>query len=101
MEQIVQNVDEIQSWVNQPLPDKLTSNNDYMHFIMELISYSHYLLKLSVSMAPSQEISTRGYTKHKAIVIGHVVRLVKLYHGFADHISKGQLELALILVRLI
>lgn len=67
---------------------------------MDLISYTHYLLKISVSMAPNQKTASKGYTKHKAIIAGHFVRLVKLFHGFADNISKGQLELALILVRL-
>ena len=100
MKEIINNVEEIKSWINNPLPAKLESDNDYMHFIMDLISYAHYLLKIGVTMAPDQKTASRGYTKHKAIIAGHFVRLVKLFHGFADNISKGQLELALILVRL-
>lgn len=101
MKEIINNIEEIKSWINKPLPAKLQTNNDYMHFIMELISYTHYLLKISVSMAPNQKTASRGYTKHRAVIAGHFVRLVKLFHGFEDNISKGQLELALILVRLI
>lgn len=101
MQNIILNLDSIKSWINKSLPQKFTSNNDYMRFIMELMSYAHYLLEVSVSMVPNQIVASRGYTKHKAIIVGHQVRLVKLFHGFVDHISKSQVELALIFVRLI
>jgi hypothetical protein len=101
MERIFQNLESIKSWTNKPLPQNFKSNDDYMNFIMDLISYAHYLVKISVSMATNQEKASRGYTKHKAIIIGHQVRLLKLFHGFTDHISKSQLELALIFTRLI
>ncbi len=101
MKKVFQNLESIKSWINKPLPGEFKSNNDYMRFIMELMSYTRYVLKISVSTAPNQEVAKRGYTKHKAIIVGHQVRLVKLFHGFADHISKSQLELALILSRLI
>lgn len=101
MKKVFQNLESIKSWINKPLPEEFKSNNDYMRFIMELMSYAHYVLKISVSTAPNQEVAKRGYTKHKAIIVGHQVRLAKLFHGFAEHISKRQLELALILFRLI
>ncbi|MBN4054723.1 hypothetical protein JYT87_03350 [Nitrospira defluvii] len=101
MEEIIQNVESIKSWNNKPLPEELISNNAYMHYVMELMSYANYLLKLSASTAPNKEVATRGYTKHKAIIVAHQVRLVKLFHGFSYHVSKCELELASILVRLI
>lgn len=101
MKKVFQDLESMKSWINKPVPAEFKSNNDYMRFIMKLMSCTHYLLKISVSMAPNQEVAKRGYTKHKAIVVGHQVRLVKLFHGFTDHFSKKQLELALILVRLI
>lgn len=84
MERIFQNLESIKSWTNKPLPQNLKSNDDYMNFIMDLISYAHYLVKISVSMATNQEKASRGYTKHKAIIIGHQVRLLKLFHGFGE-----------------
>ena len=80
MQNIIQSLYSIKSWINKPLPQEFTSNNDYMRFIMELMSYAHYLLKVSVSMAPNQIVASRGYTKHKAVIVGYQVLLVKLFH---------------------
>ncbi len=101
MKKVFQNLESIKSWIDKPLPSEFQSNSDYMHFIMELMNYSHYLLKIIVSTASNQERAQRGYIKHNAIIVGHQVRLLKLFHGFMEHISKNQLELALIFTRLI
>ncbi len=100
MEKIISNLDSIKTWLNEPIPTQLSSDDDYMRYIMELMSYAHYLIKVSASNAPNKTIAERGYTKHRAIVAGHLVRLVKLYHGFVGHIGKEELELASVMVRL-
>lgn len=101
MKEIIINLKNAKNWLNKPLPPRLSSDNDYMIYVMELMNYAHYLIKVSAAIAPNQVITERGYSKHKAIVVGHVVRLSKLYHGFAYHISKSEVELASIMVRLI
>ena len=100
MKEIIINLKNAKNWLSKPLPPRLSSDNDYMIYVMELMNYAHYLIKVSASIAPNQVITERGYSKHKAIVVGHVVRLSKLYHGFAYHISKSEVELAYIMVRL-
>ncbi len=101
MKEIIINLEKAKYWLKKPLPPRISSDKDYMIYVMELMNYAHYLIKVSASIAPNKVISERGYSKHKAIVVGHVVRLSKLYHGFAYHVSKSEVELAYIMVRLI
>jgi len=101
MEKIIKNLDSVKSWLSKPLPPKRSPDDDYMRYVMEMMSYAHYLIKVSASMAPNQVVAERGYTKHRAIVLGHIVRLVKLYHSFTTHIGKRELQIAYIMVRLI
>lgn len=101
MEKIIKNLDSVKSWLSKPLPPKRSPDDDYMRYVMEMMSYAHYLINVSASMAPNQVVAERGYTKHRAIVVGHIVRLVKLYHSFTTHIGKRELQIAYIMVRLI
>ncbi len=101
METIISNLDNLKMWLSNPFPPEHSSDDDYMHYIMELMSYAHYLIKVSASMSPNEVVAERGYTNRRAIVVGHIVRLVKLYHGFTTHIGKRELQLAYIMVRLI
>lgn len=101
MKEIIINLEKTKYWLKKPLPPRISSDKDYMIYVMELMNHAHYLIKVSASIAPNKVISERGYSKHKAIVVGHVVRLSKLYHGFAYHVSKSEVELAYIMVRLI
>jgi hypothetical protein len=101
MEKIIKNLNSVKAWLSKPLPPKRSPDNDYMHYVMEMMSYANYLIKVSASMAPNQVVAKRGYTKHSAIVVGHIVRLAKLYHSFTTHIGKRQLQIAYIMVRLI
>jgi hypothetical protein len=99
---LLNNLAEIEHWIDAaPNPMSFSSNDDFMGFTVELMNRALYLLKVGVSLAPSQEIAERGYTKHKAIVVGHMVRITKLYEGLLIHVSKRQLELAAIFTRLI
>jgi hypothetical protein len=99
---VLNNLTEIERWMaNAPNPATFRSNDDFMGFTVELMSRALYLLRVGVSLAPSSEIAERGYTKHRAIAIGHMVRITKLYEGLLIHVSKRQLELATIFTRLI
>lgn len=72
-----------------------------MEFLVEAMGRSLYLLRIGVATAPSEKIATHGYTKRHAVVVGHMVRLVKLFDGFYLHTAKRQLELAGVMFRLI
>ncbi len=56
-----------------------------------------YLLGLN----PNNDTNFKGYSKHRAIIVGHMVRMSKLYEGFLMHTEKHQYELAGIFIRLI
>lgn len=102
MEKIISNIAEIDGWIYKaPDPVTFQNNDDFMNFVVVLMNYCLYLLKVSVALAPSSSIANNGFSKHTAIVVGHMVRMTKLYEGFLIHISKGQAELALIFFRLI
>ncbi|MFW9882226.1 MAG: DUF5677 domain-containing protein [Candidatus Thorarchaeota archaeon] len=101
MKRIINNLNEINQWLHKPLPKNLTTNDDFMRHIIDLMNGTNYLLKTGCSLAPSEKISNLGYTKHKAIIVGHMVRLAKLYQGFLQHIAQRELELSAIFCRLI
>ena len=102
MEEIYNNLSNIEEWINSsPEPTSFRDNNDFMNFVVQLMNCSLYLLRLCIALAPTEEISDRGYTKHKAIIVGHMVRIAKLYEGLLIHISSRQLELANVFIRLI
>lgn len=77
------------------------SNDEYMGFAVELMNRALYLLHLGVSLAPTERATDKGYTRNRAIVAGHMVRIAKLYEGFLDHVARRELELAAIFSRLI
>jgi hypothetical protein len=93
---------EIETWVdNAPDPITFHTNDEFMAFIVELMNRCLYLLKLGVTLVPTDETSNKGYVKQKAVLVGHMVRIVKLYEGMLIHTSRRQLELATIFTRLI
>lgn len=99
---LLNNLSEIERWVEAaPDPASFRTNHDFMSYTVELMNRCLYLLRVGISLTPSQEIAERGYTKRKAIVVGHMVRIAKLYEGLLIHISKRQLELAAIFTRLV
>ena len=102
MEKILDNLAKINDWIDKaPDPATFQTNDDFMGFIVELMNSCLYVLKVSAALAPSSSIAHNGFSKFTAIVVGHLVRLTKLYEGFLIHVSKGQSELALIFFRLI
>ena len=102
MDKIMETLSIIEAWVdfNSPLP-VFNTNTAYMKFVVEIMNRCMYLLKLGVRASPDAETAKRGYTKHRAIIVGHMVRLTKLYEGVLIHICSHHRELAHIFFRLI
>ena len=59
-----------------------------------------YLLRTGVALAP-HGAADRGVARNGAIVLGHMVRLMKLYECFLSHATKDHLEICMIFFRLI
>lgn len=99
---IIQNIEHIRAWIkNSPDPRAFKTNNEFMHVYVQIMNYTLYFIRLVISLTKDKESSERGVTKHKAIISGLVVRISKLYDGFAKHIADHELELAAIFSRLI
>ena len=100
MKKIMENLSKIEAWIdfNSP-PPVFDTNTAYMKFAVEIMNRCLSLLKISVASAPDAETAKRGYTKHRAIIVGHMVRLTKLYEGCLIHICSHQFELAHIFFR--
>lgn len=95
---IVDNLKKIEAATSTPLTEFKT-NADFMKAAIELTNYAQYFLNLAISLAGSQLQADRGYTKRRAIIMGHVVRVQKLYDAFRYHASKNQREICSIFVR--
>ena len=102
MDKIMDTLSRIEAWVdfNSP-PPLFNTNTAYMKFAVEIMNRCWYLLKLGVRASPDAETARKGYTKHRAIIVGHMVRLTKLYEGVLIHICSHHQELAHIFFRLI
>ena len=102
MKEIIKNLKKIEKWTdfNSPPPD-FDTNTELMKFAVEIMNRCLYLLKTGASSAPDAETANKGYTKNKAIIVGHMVRITKLYEGVLIHICSQHQELAHIFFRLI
>lgn len=102
MKELHSNLRDIEEWLDQVPVLASLEGNELMTFLVEgVMSRSLYLLRVGASLAPDAMTAERGYSKHRAIIVGHIVRLAKLYDGFCLHVSKRQLELAEVFLRLI
>ena len=102
MDKVLQNLKNIKAWVafNSPPPD-FDTNTEFMKFAVEIMNRCLYLLKAGAASAPDAETAHKGYTKNEAIIVGHMVRITKLYEGVLMHICSHHQELAHIFFRLI
>jgi hypothetical protein len=102
MNKIDTNLENIKNWIkNAPDPRSLNSNDDYMSLWLEIMSYVLYILQVGAASCEVKYSTRRGVSKHRAIIMGMMVRITKLYEGFLTHLANRQIELALIFVRLI
>jgi len=93
---------EIDAWATAQLPiPEANTDEEFMHLVSELMTRAHYLLRLGVSLTPDAKRAERGWTKPRAIVLGHLVRIMKLYDALCLHISEGHAEICLIFHRLL
>ena len=103
MDKVIQNLKNMEKWIaaNLRRPAKFKTHYDFMRLAVEVMNRCLYLLKLGVYSTPDAETANVGYAQPKAIIVGHLVRLTKLYEGALIHISERQVELARIFFRLI
>jgi hypothetical protein len=103
MNQIIQNLNKIETWIddNWPPSSDFNTDDEFMGFAVEIMNRCLYLLKVGTASSPDAKAASKGYTKHRAIIVGHMVRITKLYEGALIHISQRQFELAVIFFRLI
>lgn len=98
---INQKLTEIEIWIDANLSrvSDCKTNYDFMTFAVEIMNWSLYLLRVGVDPDPYEEMGDKGYTKHRAIIVGHMVRIWKLLGGARNHISRHELELAALFSR--
>ena len=101
MDKVSQNLKKINEWIdyNSLPPPNFKTNTEFMKFAVEIMNLCLYLLKTGAASAPDAETARKGYTKPKAIIVGHIVRITKLYEGSIIHICNHQLELAAVFLR--
>lgn len=102
MDSITRNLSDIARWIAAaPQPSSFATETDFMQLLVDAMGRALYLLRTGVALAPNNLVQTKGYMKRQAVVVGHMVRLTKLFDGFYLHIAKRQLELAGVMLRLI
>ena len=83
-----------------PLPP-LTTNDDYMTLAMELMNHTQRLLRVGVFLSEEGSFVRKGFTRRRAIVLGHFVRIQKLYDALRHHTANRQRDICSIFHRLI
>lgn len=102
MDALTRNLIDIAKWTESaPDPQSFKSESDFMKFLVEAMGRALYLLRVGVAAAPNGRVAEHGYIKRHAVIVGHMVRLAKLFDGFCQHIANRELELAGIMQRLI
>jgi hypothetical protein len=79
----------------------LQTNDDYMTVAMELMNRAHFLLRVGISLAPTELQAERGVTRRTAIVLGLLVRIHKLYDALGYHTARKQRDICAIFTRLL
>jgi hypothetical protein len=92
----------VKEWALNALPlPPLRTNDDYMTIAIEVMNHAHFLLRIGISLAPTDIQADRGVTRRTAIVLGHLVRIHKLYDALRCHAAQRQRDICLILTRLL
>lgn len=87
----------IQGVEHAPTPESLDSDSMMMHY-MDVMGWALYLLRLSVALDPSKGQNS-GFDRDEAVLVGLMVRVVKLFDAFYQNVAKRQLEICGILLR--
>ena len=101
MEKIIKNLTNMKMWVDfsLPPPAEFKTKTESMRFVAEVMNRCLYLLRVGAASTPNAETAKTGYTKPKAIIVGHMAQLGKLYEGALIHICGPQPELTRIFFR--
>ena len=94
---------DIAQWVTQVRsPDTFKDETDFMVFLVEeAMPRCSWLIRAAVATVPRADPNFRGFTKRQAVVVGHMVRITKLYDAFHLHAARRQLEIVGVMARLI
>ncbi len=87
----------IQAIEDAPNPDSLDVDSMMKHY-MDVMGWALYVLRLSVALDPSKG-KNDGFEREEAVLVGLMVRVVKLYEAFYQNVAKRQLEICGILLR--
>ena len=99
---VLENISEIGNRIrNAPDPGELQTPDDFMGMSVEMMNWCRYILHVSIACVDSKAASRGGYPKNKAIIVGHMVRLSKLYDGMLSFVASRNLDIAIIFVRMI
>lgn len=101
MERVIKNLANMKVWIDFsfPPPPEFKTKSESMRFVAEVMNRCLYLLRIGAASASNEETAKTGYTKSKAIIVGHMVQLAKLYEGALIHICGPQPELTRIFFR--
>lgn len=93
MDKIIRKLTNMEAWIEFNSPAESKTSADLMRFVVEVMNRCLYLLRVGVAAAPGAETTNTGYTKPKAIIVGYMVQLTKLYEGALIQICGEQPEL--------
>lgn len=101
MERVIKNLANMKVWIDFsfPPPPGFKTKSESMRFVAEVMNRCLYLLRIGAASASNEETAKTGYTKSKAVIVGHMVQLAKLYEGALIHICGPQPELTRIFFR--
>ena len=95
MDKIIQKLTNMEAWIDFHLspPAEFKTKPEHMRFVAEVMNRCLYLLRIGVASAPDAKTANTGYAKSKAIVVGYMVQLTKLYEGALIQMCGTQPEL--------
>ncbi len=98
MDAAIENLDRIVKGIEEaPCPGSLDVDSMMTHY-MDVMGWALYVLRLSVALDPSKG-KNAGFKREDAVLVGLMVRVVKLYEAFYQNVAKRQLEVCGILLR--
>lgn len=101
MDAIRKNLESIVTGIGKaPDPNTLDDSKMIVHY-MEVMGWTLYILRLCAGLEPDGHGEEKTYTRDEAVIVGHMVRIAKLYDGFYQNVAKRQLEFCGIFMRLL
>jgi hypothetical protein len=101
-DRLYRNLAVVDQWASRMLPlPSLNTNDEFMTLAMEAMNHCQCLIGVAISVVPTEVQSEKGVTKRRAIVLGHLVRIYKLYDALRYHTAKREGDICAIFVRLL